>query len=101
MPSLFAPVAVALTLFTVAPAQFVAPPFNAAYSLRTIASGVGPGLPQRYSGVAFDPGDHDLLLLAGTARSAQGGVYGMRVIRNGSGHITGLAGSAVLVATAS
>jgi hypothetical protein len=100
MPSLFAPVAVALTFLTVATAQFVSPPFNAAYSLRTIASGVVPGLPQRYSGVAFDPGDHDLLLLAGAARTAQGGVYGMRVIRNGSGHIAGLAGTAVLVATA-
>lgn len=96
----FSRVSLGLVLGTLAPAQFVSPPFNAGYSLRTLASGTVPGLPQRYSGLVFSAGDPDLLILAGAARTAQGGLYGMRVTRNGSGHITGLAGNATLLATA-
>ncbi len=102
MKSLAPILALSLTLTSVtAPAQFVSAPYNAAYSLRTLVSVTPvPGLPQRYGSLVFSANDPDLVLIGGAARTAQGGIYALRVVRNGGGHITGFTGAASLLATA-
>lgn len=81
--------------------QFIAAPYNAAYSLRTLVRATPvPGLPQRYGSLVFSASDPDTVLIGGSARTPQGGLYALRVVRNAGNHITGFAGAGVLFASA-
>ncbi|MCC6782273.1 MAG: hypothetical protein IT457_05490 [Planctomycetes bacterium] len=79
-------------------AQTILPPFNAAYSWRSIGS--VPGVPSPYGGATFKHNDPDVLLIGGAANSLAGAVYEIRVTRDVNGFITGFVGTATQLSTA-
>jgi cysteine-rich repeat protein len=83
---------------TPATAQTLQPPFAANYVATDLGS--APGVPNYYGGLTIKFDDPDTLLLGGAANSPIGKLYAVPLVRDGSGHITGFAGTAVLHAEA-
>lgn len=65
----------------------IAPPFADDYSCFQTAN--IPELPPSYGGSVFSLDDPDLLLIGGSANTASGALYGMRVSRDANCHVTG------------
>lgn len=79
-------------------AQTIQPPYATNYTFHNIGS--ASGLPGGYGGLTFLYNDPNTLLIGGSADSASGGIYAIKVARGSNNHITGFSGSASLVATA-
>ena len=71
-------------------------PFDIDYSLFDV--GLVPGLPIAYGGLTFKYDDPNILLIGGTANSADGRIYQIAVIRDANGHVTGFSGTATFAA---
>ena len=85
-----------VALMTVASAQIVQPPYDGDYQV--VDLGAVPDLPGPNGGLAFLPGDPDVLIIGGQANEASGMLYRVRVIRGVDGHIDGFSGPASLYA---
>jgi hypothetical protein len=76
----------------------VDPYYAGSYSL--LGLGSAPGIPGPYGGLAFNSSDPNMLLLGGAANGGAGVIDAIAVTRDGSGHVTGFSGSALLFSTA-
>ena len=81
-----------------AQAPVVVPPFDGAYSAADIGS--PPGVPANLGGLTLRAGTTDRLLIGGAANTPTGALYEVGLVRDGSGHITGFAGTATRFADA-
>ena len=72
--------------------------FADGYQIRDL--GGAAELPANYGGLVFKAGEPDTLLVAGNATSTDGKIFAVKVKRDATGHITGLAESAVFFANA-
>ena len=89
-------------------APTVESPFDATYSLYTVASASGndpiPGIPSPYAGIAFKPGDPNTLLLSGysynTDTNGSAAIYSIGVTRDAHNHINGFLNNAAIIALA-
>jgi hypothetical protein len=85
-------------------AAAVQPPFDAKYSLYSVASGPGadpvPGIPSAYAAIGFKPGDSNTLLMGGASYNNSAAIYSIGVTRDANGHINGFTGAGTQVATA-
>jgi hypothetical protein len=82
--ALFAPVQVL--------AQEIVPPYSSEYLVDILPT--PPGVAVSYGGMAFIPGNPDLLLVGGDANGPEGALYAIHVIRGSGDHVVGFAGSA-------
>ncbi|MGH8103834.1 MAG: choice-of-anchor Q domain-containing protein, partial [bacterium] len=76
----------------------VVPPYDAVYTATDLCS--IPGVPTRYGGLTFLPGDPSTLIIGGEANDAAGKLYSIQVVRDGQNHITGFNGTASFFADA-
>ena len=92
----------ALLLATVvaapASAQRLQAPFAGSYSVHDL--GTPAGVADRLGGLTFKAGTTDRLLIGGAANDANGALYEIGVVRDGSGHIVGFSGTATRFADA-
>lgn len=84
---LYAAAATALCLAAPAFPVTVAPEFEGFYTAFDLGSVAG--LPPRYGGLTFMPGDPNTILIGGAANGASGLLYTVGVVRDSDSHITG------------
>jgi len=92
------PLLLVTLLAPIVSAQTIQPPFNTAYSARSLGSAAG--IPGSYGGVTFKWNDPSRLLVGGAANTVGAAIYEIAVTRDATGRITGFAGTASLHATA-
>ena len=83
-----------LLLTPLASGQTIQPPYDAVYTLSNLGSVAS--LPTPYGGLAFLPGNPNVLVIGGAANVATGALYSIGVVRNAQSHITGFTGTAAL-----
>jgi hypothetical protein len=76
----------------VASGQTLVAPFDGSYTFHDL--GQVPGVPDSLGGLTLKAGTTDRLLIGGRANEADGALYEIGLVRDGSGHIVGFSGSA-------
>ncbi len=79
-------------------AQTINAPYSSNYSFVDLGS-VG-ALPANYGGLTLKAGDPNTLIIGGAANGANGALYEVPVVRDGTGHIVSFGGPATAFATA-
>lgn len=90
MPGMCAPEVPMIAAVPCDPADVViVPPFDLHYDCLELP--VIPDVPSSHGGVSFHHSDPDLLLIGGSANTAAGELYSIRITRDADCHVTGLA----------
>jgi hypothetical protein len=88
---------VCVSLSTVALAQNIGPNFTNDFAYVSLGT---PATPLSWGGVNFKPGNPNVLLMGAYAYNSTGELWEVPIVRGAGGHITGLAGGDVMVASA-